>query len=221
MTALVALAVACGGGAAPAEAPATSASPAPQATPTPAPEPKSSEAPAAEPEPESKSPEADPDNRQRQVLYRTTPEGLAVSFEGLEFRAKAEPVKVTAGAFGIRIKVTAESKNDAMHTLMSPQDGPLAIAGTIKRKKGEPVTFGDERGNEDEQFITPGQPLEIERTWPGKDGPFAWYGDEVELQVGLWGVGAAGERRRPLRKMFLVKMVALPGGKPVIMPPRM
>jgi hypothetical protein len=196
----------------------------PAAAPTPAPaaeEPPAAASADAPSEPASPD-EPDPDNRQRQVLYRTTPAGLAVSVEGVQFLATASPIKLKNGGFGIKLKVTAEAKDENMHTLMSPQNGPLAVAGKIKRSKsGEEVPFGDERGNEDEQFIAPGSPLEIERDWPPENGPYAWWGDEIELQVGLWGLANAGDRRRPVRKLFLVKMVATAKGTPVVLAPRM
>lgn len=223
---LGALQLACGSSQAPAQA-ADEPAPAQSAAPSSTPAPVQAEHPAAEPpdapsEPEtSKAEPEDPDNRQRQVLYRTTPAGLAVSVEGVQFLATASPVKLKNGGFGIKLKVTAEAKDDNMHTLMSPQNGPLAVAGKIKRgKSGEEVPFGDDRGNEDEQFIAPGSPLEIERDWPPQNGPYAWWGDEIELQVGLWGLANAGERRRPVRKLFLVKMVATDKGKPVVLAPR-
>lgn len=212
----------CGGSTAPAEEPAPSAveEPAPAKA-----ESKPAATPAqAEPKESTDSPaptkKEDTDNRKRQVYYRSTPDGLAVSIEGVEFTIKAEPKKLDNGGFGINIKVQAEAKDDGMHTLLYPKDGPLAIGGTIKRKKGEPETLTDKRDGEDEQFITPGTPLEFVHEWPGKDGPFAWWGDEIELQVGLWGVGAAGERRRPIMKLCIIKMVAVQNGKPIVMPPK-
>lgn len=214
---------ACGGSTAPAEEPAAQ----PEAAPEPAPaaaKPEPAPAQTASKDSSDTAPTAkkeDTDNRKRQVYYRSTPDGLAVSIEGVEFTIKAEPKKLDNGGFGINIKVQAEAKDDGMHTLLYPKDGPLAIGGTIKRKKGgEPETLTDKRDGEDEQFITPGTPLEFVHEWPGKDGPFAWWGDEIELQVGLWGVGAAGERRRPIMKLCIIKMVAVQNGKPVVMPPK-
>lgn len=226
--ALVALALslvpACGGSTPPAEDSSDVAAPA--ATPAPEPEKKSSAAPASEQaEPEAKDTpppvkKDDPDNRKRQIYYRSTPEGLAVSIEGVDLTIKAEPKKLDNGGFGITIKVQAESKDDGMHTLLSPKNGPLAIGGTIKRKKGESVEITDKRIGEDEQFITPGTPLELVHEWPGEEGPYAWWGDEIELQIGLWGIGEAGARRRPVSKLCIIKMVAVKGGKPVVMPPK-
>jgi hypothetical protein len=154
------------------------------------------------------------------VFYRNTPQGMAVSVEGVEIRAAAEPIKLKNGGFGILLKMEAESKDGAMHTLLSPKDGPLAVGGTITRKKGDPVQITSERKGEDDQFIAPDSPLKWEYSWPPAEGPFAWFGDKVELQVGLWGLGNAGERRRPVRKLFMVEMTATQHGKPVIIPPK-
>jgi hypothetical protein len=211
----------CGGSTAPAEEPAPSAVEKPAPSPAAAKDP----APAAEKAEPAEAPATtakkdDPDKRKRQIYYRSTPEGLAVSIEGVDLTIKAEPKKLDNGGFGITIKVQAESKDDGMHTLLSPKNGPLAIGGTIKRKKGEPVEIVDKRVGEDEQFITPGTPLEIVHEWPGEEGPYAWWGDEIELQIGLWGIGEAGQRRRPVSKLCIIKMVAVKGGKPVVMPPK-
>jgi hypothetical protein len=216
----------CGGSAAPAKEPTVRPEAAPQAAPAKAKADTQSEPPpAADTTAASDTPAAvkkdDPDNRKRQIYYRSTPEGLAVSIEGVEFTIKAEPQKLDNGGFGIKIKVQAESKDEGMHTLLSPKNGPLAIGGTIKRKKGgEPETISSKRDGEDEQFIAPGTPLEFVHEWPSKEGPFAWWGDEIELQVGLWGVATAGERRRPIMKLCIIKMVAVPNGKPVVMAPK-
>jgi hypothetical protein len=220
----ISLASGCGGSAAPAQEPS------PQVEADPQPAPATPQTPAAAPtaaettEPSDTPPPVkkdDPDNRKRQIYYRSTPEGLAVSIEGVEFTIKAEPQKLDNGGFGIKIKVQAESKDDGMHTLLSPKNGPLAIGGTIKRKKGgDPEPIVSKRDGEDEQFIAPGTPLEFVHDWPGKEGPFAWWGDEIELQVGLWGVATAGERRRPIMKLCIIKMVAMPNGKPVVMAPK-
>jgi hypothetical protein len=219
------LASGCGGSAAPAEEPTAQPEPTPQAAPAKAPAAGTqSDAPAAETTPATDTAPAvkkdDPDNRKRQIYYRSTPEGLAVSIEGVEFTIKAEPQKLDNGGFGIKIKVQGESKDDGMHTLLSPKNGPLAIGGTIKRKKGDPETISSKRDGEDEQFIAPGTPLEFVHEWPSKEGPFAWWGDEIELQIGLWGIGEAGQRRRPVNKLCIIKMVAVPNGKPVVMAPK-
>jgi hypothetical protein len=145
---------------------------------------------------------------------------VVVSIEGVDLTIKAEPKKLDNGGFGITIKVQAEAKDDGMHTLLSPKNGPLSIAGTIKRKKGEDVKIEDKRDGDDEQFVTPGTPLELVHEWPGENGPYAWWGDEIELQIGLWGIGEAGQRRRPVNKLCIIKMVAVKGGKPVVMPPK-
>jgi len=221
----VTLTTACGGPtpppAAPEPEPATQASPAEPAQEIAPAAPSSDPTPEADTAPAAKKPaKDDPDNRQRQIYYRTGTEGLVISIEGVELTVKAELNKLKTGAFGIRLKMTVESKDDGMHTLLSPKDGPLAIGGVIKRKKGDSVPIVDKRDGEDEQFITPGAPLEFQVNWPGTDGPFAWYGDEVELQVGLWGIGNAGERRRPITKLCIVKLVAVQGGKPVVMAPK-
>jgi len=43
----------------------------------------------------------------------------------------------------------------------------------------------------------------------------------VTLEVGLWGVRAEADRERPVRRLFVVKMVAGPHSQAVITPPTM
>jgi hypothetical protein len=64
------------------------------------------------------------------------------------------------------------------------------------------------------------KPLKFAREWPGKGGKGLAAGDELTLQVGLWGLGDNAETRRPVRNFVLIKMVA--GKKkpqPVVTPP--
>jgi hypothetical protein len=64
-----------------------------------------------------------------------------------------------------------------------------------------------------------GAPKTFRQRWPGRGQPKLWGGQTVTLEVGLWGVRADADRGRPVRRLFVVKMVA--GNKPqaVISPP--
>jgi hypothetical protein len=158
---------------------------------------------------------------QREVLYKVTPEGLVVDVEGVRLKPKAEPVKKPNGGYGIRITVEAESIDDDTHVLSSPENGPLSFAVRLFDKGGaERAHFGDERVGDEQQFIMPGGPLTLTREWPSGavKGPL-WWGEKVTLHVGLWGLGRANEKTRPMKKFFIVEMVG--GAKPqaVVSPP--
>ena len=47
----------------------------------------------------------------------------------------------------------------------------------------------------------------LTRDWPGTSGTAALRsGDEIALEVGLWGLGDDADSRRPVAKFFLVTM---------------
>jgi len=194
-------------GASPAAPPEAAVAPEP-AAPAAAPEPPSTEKP---PEPTESTasdaappPAANPDE-QRTVRYVQTPEGLRVEILGVKFIPKAEAVKTPAG---IGVKLTLEATSGESRSLLAPEHGPLAFAGAIKRKgKSEPETFGDERKGEGEVVLTPDKPTKIVREWPGPKGGGLGNGDVLELDVGLWGLGANAAERRPVKQFLRVKVV--------------
>jgi hypothetical protein len=156
----------------------------------------------------------------RKVVYRITPEGLIVEVGGVKISPKATSVRNKDGSFGIRFDVSFSSEDDEMHELLVPTTGVLSIAGKVIPKSGEPREFSDSRSGEDVQFVTPGDALSLTQSWPRKGGPKMWWGEEVELQVGLWGLALPPQERLPVRKLFVVKMVAGNGATPVITPPK-
>jgi hypothetical protein len=218
-TSLVALSalIACGGGQEPpaapeaegAGAPVASEAPAEAAPPestepaTPPAEAEASSAPAAEKPAPAEKPAADP-NAPREVKYIQTPDGLKVEVSGVRFVVAAASTKLPNG-FGVRVSVKAESLDKKTHLLLSTDNGPLAIAGTVTRK-GKTSSFGDERKGEADQSVGPGASLEFAREWPGKgpEKPLG-NGDSVELDVGLWGLGDDPDSRRPVRQFARVK----------------
>jgi hypothetical protein len=209
--ALVALS-ACGGAATPAEAPSE---PEPAATPSPAPQTLLEGAPTepaegtdAPAEPADSSADAKPasnPDEQRNIRYVQTPEGLRVEILGVKFVPKAEAVKTPAG---IGLRLTLEATASESRSLTAPQHGPLAFAGAIKRKgKAEAESFGDERKGEGELLLEPDKPKKIVREWPGPKGGALGNGDVLELDVGLWGLGANAAERRPVKQFLRVKVV--------------
>lgn len=161
--------------------------------------------------------------KEREVVYRVTPEGLAVEVDGVRFKPSAKPVKKANGGYAIAISVQAEATDDQTHFLLSPENGPLSFAAKIFDKNGAQVAHhSDHRSGEDSQFITPDGRLMLSREWPSGSvkGPL-WWGQKVTLHVGLWGLGTSAENTRPLNKFFVVEMVG--GAKPqaIITPPEL
>jgi hypothetical protein len=161
--------------------------------------------------------------RVREVLYKVTPEGLVIDVDGVRFKPRAEAVKRPDGGYGIRLTVEAEAMDDDTHVLLSPENGPLSLAVKVFDKSGkERAQHGDQRIGDEPQFIMPGGPLTLTREWPSGSvkGPL-WWGEKVTLHVGLWGLGKANEKGRPMKKFFIVEMVG--GAKPqaVLSPPEM
>lgn len=147
-----------------------------------------------------------PDQTPREVTYTQSAEGLKVDVSGVRFLATATPVRVGDG-WGVKVKVSASVTDKSSHKLLSPKNGPLAFAGKVDRA-GKVEQLGDERAGDDEKALTE-KGIEFTREWPGKTGakPLT-AGQTLELQVGLWGVGADSLSLRPLRQFCLVKMVA-------------
>ena len=201
----------------------------PLATPAPTPskaEPSPLPVPSAEPPPTASAepatePAAEPaDTTPREVNYVMASGKLEVVVEGVRFKPSVKAVRVGAG-WGIAIDVEGEAEDDAMHSLLKPKSGALAIAARITRKGGKVESQTDTREGDDEDFVTPGTIAKLERKWPNgpKDKPLV-AGDKVELQVGLWGIGAEAKSRRPLKKFFLVTMVVGKGEpRPLVAPP--
>ncbi|HEX6275809.1 MAG TPA: hypothetical protein VFZ53_22360, partial [Polyangiaceae bacterium] len=201
---------ACGGAAAPPQAPAdkepavAAASP-PELVPAEPPaEPAAAEAPAPDGASADSKPASNGDE-QRSIRYVQTPEGLRVEILGVKFVPKAEAVKTPAG---IGLKLTLEATAAESRSLSAPEHGPLAFAGTIKRKgKSEPESFGDERKGDGELVLEPDKPTKLVRQWPGPKGGALGNGDVLELDVGLWGLGANAAERRPVKQFLRVKVV--------------
>jgi hypothetical protein len=157
-------------------------------------------------------------NEGRRVLYRMTNEGLLIEVDGVELRPSVKPVQYKGG-WAVEVRVKATATDERTHRLLSPENGPLMFAAKIE-KNGKTETIGDERVGDDETFISPGDSTELTRRFPsGKLAPL-WGGQTLTLYVGLWGLGADADRRRPVRKLFVLKMVT--GSRkpqPVITPP--
>ena len=163
---------------------------------------------------------ADNDKKPRQKLYRMTPQGLEVEITGVVFRIKAKAVR-RGGGWGVKATVKAKSKDGKSHVLLSPKGGPLALSAKVDRG-GKVEQIGDKREGDKLETLDEGKPLELTRTWPPAGTKPIKAGQSLDLQVGLWGLGADADSQRPVRRFFEVKLVAGKGhAKPpaVVSPP--
>lgn len=151
----------------------------------------------------------------REIVYRMAPDGMKIQMEGNEFRPKAEAFKVKGG-YGVR--VTIEAQSAVQTVLLNPSGGPLAFGGFVRRPDKEKIS--DSRKGEGEVTLEPGTPQTFTRSWPASGRSPLFYGQKLDLQVGLWGVGKNSEERRPVLKFFSVRMRVDEGGaRPIIEPP--
>lgn len=148
----------------------------------------------------------------RNKLYKMVPGGLDVSIDGVMFHVKAEAKRVGAG-WGVVVKVEAESEGGLTRYLMSPEAGPLAFAAKVIERERVVTEMGDGRVGEGSKSVTPEGSLEFARTWPAKGAKPLAGGQELELQVGLWGLGREEGKTRPIKGFVVVKLVA-PKGRP-------
>lgn len=176
---------------------------------------------AAEPAASSEPVAPAPSVPVREVIYTVSPDGLTIDIEGARFKPRAKVVKQANGGFGIELEVAAEAKDDRNHTLLSPQLGPLAISARVFDKSDKELAhYADRRIGDGQELLLPGNPLVLRRSWPSGEvkGPL-WWGQKVHIDVGLWGFGTDSAEGRPVKKLFVVEMVAGAKAQAVISPP--
>lgn len=221
--------LACGSTQTPPGSPATTTEPAVSDSPSamdsaPTPEPAASSsaaAPEAPPAAASSAPEetaSDADVPKREVKYIVSPTALDVEVEGVRFVTTAEAVKLGDG-WGVRVKAVAKVKDGKPHHLLAPKNGPMAFAGSVTHA-GASERFGDKREGDDSLTLKGSKGIDFVREWPDKGGTGLQAGDELSLEVGLWGIGDDEKSRRPMRDFVLVKL-KVGKGKPlaVLLPP--
>lgn len=148
------------------------------------------------------------------VTYRVRQDGLKVEVLDAEFRPQARAVRVRGG-WGIELRVDATTTEDL--SLLAGEQGPLAIAARVLRPSEQKLV--DERVGGQELLLTPERAQTFTRVWPGPGIDPLMAGQEVELRVGLWGLGPSATSRKPLKRFFIVKMVTTSrGGTPVVHP---
>jgi hypothetical protein len=194
--------------------PAAVAEPAPEET-APA---EPAEAEAAEPSAPSEpvAPvEVDDSHTPRQVRYVVTPEGMRVRVGGVELVPRAELVPKAGGAIAIKVRVEARSEDGKKHSLLAPAGKELAFAGKVRRRDGAEEQFEDERAGERELVLDEGKDAVLTRTFPDQKGAVKPLkdGDELELAVGLWGLGDDASTRRAVRGVCKITL-SYPRKKP-------
>jgi hypothetical protein len=159
------------------------------------------------------APAASSSSGAREIVYRVTPKGLVIELDGVHLRPEAKAFKDKHGAYGVELVLHAESFDGRQYWVNKPDEGPLSIAGKIESKDGKSTRFADERTGGGDEVIMEGAARSFRQRWPGRGQPKLWWGQTVTLEIGLWGVRSESERERPVRRLFVVKMVA--GNKPV------
>jgi hypothetical protein len=182
---------------------ATAEAPAPQA-PEPAASPAPAPAAAAEAAPEPQAAAAPDPEAPRDVRYVQAPDGLRIEVMGVRFFAETKAVRTQAG-FVVKVLVSATASE--ARSLLAPEHGPIAFAGSVKRAgKGEAEPFGDERKGDGEQPLGADTTVKFSREWPAKGVRPLGNGDTLELDVGLWGLGRTAADRRAVRHFARVKV---------------
>jgi hypothetical protein len=190
----------------------------PATTPVEPPPAEPAEAEAAEPGGSSEpaaAVEVDDSHTPRQIRYVVTPEGMRVRVDGVELVPRAELVQKAGGAIAIKVRVEARSEDGKKHSLLAPAGKELAFAGKIRRQDGAEERFDDERSGERELVLDEGKDAVLTRTFPDPKGAVKPLkdGDELELAVGLWGLGDDASTRRAVRGVCKITL-SYPRKKP-------
>jgi hypothetical protein len=216
--AVAVLGAACGG------APPPTVKSEPTPSPAAPPPPRAAE-PAPEAEPANEAPpeeEGAPSEipKEREVRYVVTGGKLEVRVDGVSFKPTAKAIRV-GGGWGVSLSVEGSADDDRMHSLLQPENGPLAFAGKVSRNGKTERLDPDRRSGDDEAMIAPGTPLTMKRDWPGKSKAKPLRkGDKLQLEVGLWGLGSDATHRKPLERLLVLTMVVDKGKpRPFVAPP--
>jgi hypothetical protein len=154
---------------------------------------------------ETKSAPTTPALKGHEITYRMASTGLVIEVDGLKLEPKAVPVKTQSGWI-VKLAVSVEATDEHTHSLLSPEGGPLMVATEITKVSGTPERISDTRKGDTEIFVSKSDgnatSLDREVMHPITSG------QSLTLYVGLWGLGKDHGDRKPLKKLFTVKMVA-------------
>jgi len=127
--------------------------------------------------------------------------GLVAELDGVVFEPSAHPIRVGNG-WGVKLVVRAKATDEREHRLLNPSQGPLMVAEQIERGGKKEVVPDERKGDGEITLDRTGTHLERELRKP------IGAGESLTLHVGLWGLGTSDEERKPIKKLFVVKMVA-------------
>ncbi len=151
-----------------------------------------------------------------EIVYRVKPDELRIEVLSATFVPTVKAVRVRGG-WGVDISVEATSTSDV--ALLASDNGPFALAATVLRPSEE--HSGDQRGASKDVVVTQTKAQTFRRIWPGAESKPLQAGQELLLQVGLWGIGKTPETRKPALRFFEVKLVVGgKGGTAIVQPPK-
>lgn len=140
---------------------------------------------------------AEDEDQGRSIRYVVNPDGMRVRVAGVVLVPKAELV-TKGGLSTIKVTVEASSEDGKTHSILAPTGKELAFAGKVRRADGTEEAFTDQREGERDVSIGEGTDAKLSRTFPDKGKKPVKMGDEVQLAVGLWGLGEDANSRRPV-----------------------
>jgi hypothetical protein len=150
------------------------------------------------------------------LVYRVKPDELRIEVLSAAFVPTVKAVRIRGG-WGVEVKVEATATSPV--SLAATKTGPMAFAATVHRPAEEKV--GDTRSDGQDLTVGTDKPLSFTRTWPGPDEKPLQSGQELLLQVGLWGIGPSADQRKTAKKFFEVKLsVDKKGGTASVAPPK-
>ncbi len=130
-----------------------------------------------------------------------TSSGLVAELDGVVLEPKAHAIHVGSG-WGVKLVVAAKATDDREHHLLNPSLGPLMVAEQIERGGKKEVVPDERKGDGELTLDKSGTHLERELRKP------IGAGESLTLYVGLWGLGTTADDRKPIKKLFVVKMIA-------------
>lgn len=154
-----------------------------------------------------------------EIVYRVTPGGLVIEIEGLHLVPRAKPFRNRNGTYGIVLSLEAKSYDGRRYGLSTPEEGVMSIAGRVEAPDGKRARFGDQRRGEGQTWVSDADGVRLEQRWPGIGQPSLRRGQTISLEIGLWGLRVEEDRQKPIKKLFLVKMLGARRPQAVITPP--
>lgn len=167
-----------------------------QSSDAPAPGSEPTKAPSAAP-PATEASEVPP--KSHELTYHVSPDGIWIEILKARFRPSARVIKVPGGRI---VEVEVEVETEEPYSLLAGENGPLAIAGRVRRPAEELRV--DERGESKNLKVTPSKTETYKRRFPAGVIKPLKPGEQMEIRVGLWGFGEE-DATLPVKRLFVVK----------------